>query len=65
MSRDYSQHGDPYGINREYTAQSADQDVRHAARREHSDSVDARGNPSLPPRGMPTQAECDVIKGEM
>jgi hypothetical protein len=64
MNRDYSQDGDPYGIS-EYTAQSADQDVSHAARRQHSDSVDVRGNESLPPRGVPTQAEADAIMREL
>ena len=63
LNRDYSEFGDPYGI-AEYTAQSADQDINHAARREHSEAVDVRGNESLPPRGVPTQDEADAIMRE-
>jgi glycosyltransferase involved in cell wall biosynthesis len=44
---DYSQSGDPYGIEKEYTAQSA--------------AVDVRGNSLTGPRSIPTQAEADAI----
>jgi hypothetical protein len=61
--RDYSQPGDPYGIS-EYTAQSADQDVQVRHKSAGIAGVDIRGNEALPPRGIPTQAEADAIKGE-
>jgi hypothetical protein len=65
MNRDYSDDTDPYGINGEYTVQSADQDVGRTARGPQSGGTDVRGNLTLPARGVPTQQEADVIKKEM
>jgi hypothetical protein len=65
VNRDYSELADPYGINREYTVQSADQDVGRASRGPQSGETDVRGNQTLPARGVPTQEEADAIKGEL
>jgi hypothetical protein len=60
--RDYSQKGDPYGINAEYTSQSL---LKDAGAPIQQDGYDARGNEMLEPRGLPTQAEADAIaRGE-
>lgn len=60
--RDYSQPHDPYGINREYTAQSADTDVANRPKK-HDEVADVRGNTVAPVRSLPTQEEADAIKG--
>lgn len=44
---DYAQSGDPYGIEKEYTAQSA--------------AVDVQGNSETPVRSLPTQEETDAV----
>lgn len=62
--RDYSQPGDPYGIS-SYTSQSADQDIERTPRAAVADSVDLRGNETLPARNVPTQDEADAIKAEL
>ena len=63
MTRDYSQPNDLYGIS-EMTAQSADQDVNGPVWRKSGGDRDVRGNSILKPRSIPTQEECDRIKGE-
>jgi hypothetical protein len=62
MTRDYSQPNDPYGIS-EMTAQSADQDVNGPVWRRSGGDRDVRGNTLVKPRSVPTQEECDAIKG--
>jgi hypothetical protein len=62
--RDYSQPNDLYGIS-EMTAQSADQDVNGSVWRKSGSDRDVRGNTLIKPRGIPTQEECDRIKGEL
>lgn len=57
--RDYSQVGDPYGIAAEYASQS----FAEASSPMRDSSTDVRGNAVLKPRGIPTQEECDAIKG--
>lgn len=59
MMSDYSQIGDPYGINDEYTAQSAHEGIR--TKQSESSAHDVRGNTVSQPRGIPTQAEADAI----
>jgi hypothetical protein len=59
--RDYSQIGDPYGIS-EYTAQSADGDVNGPVWRKSGGDRDVRGCTLILPRGVPTQAEADLVK---
>ena len=63
MTRDYSAPGDPYHIG-EMTAQSADQDVNGPVWRKSGGDRDVRGNTILKPRSIPTQEECDRIKGD-
>lgn len=63
MARDYSQDGDPYGIRAEYTSQSADQDGDGPVWQKSGGDRDVRGNRLFVPRGIPTQEECDRIKG--
>jgi hypothetical protein len=59
MSRgDYSQKDDPYGIEAEYSAQSASDAAYHSA---NNSCTDERGNTLTKPRGIPTQAEADAI----
>jgi hypothetical protein len=57
MKGDYSQPGDPYGIEEEYSAQSAASSASSGG----SSSGDQRGNTVTAPRGIPTQAEADAI----
>lgn len=65
MARDYSQPGDPYGIAAEYTVQSPESaDVNGPVWQKSGGDRDARGNRLLVPRGIPTQEECDAIKGQ-
>lgn len=59
--RDHSQLGDPYGIAEEYTSQSF---LPSASSPIKQEGLDVRGNALLVPRSLPTQAECDAIKGE-
>ena len=60
--RDYSQPGDPYGIS-EMTAQSADTDVLGTPWKKSGGDRDVRGNTLVRPRGVPTQAEADELRG--
>lgn len=63
MTRDYSQHGDPYGIS-EYSNQSADT-INPSPKHTRPDG-DVRGNTQMVARGIPTQAEADaVMRGEV
>jgi hypothetical protein len=57
---DYAQPGDPYGIEAEYSAQSAT-DVATSPKPTTSGDVDKRGNTRTLPRSIPTQAEVDAI----
>jgi hypothetical protein len=60
MKGDYSQAGDPYGIEQEYSAQSA-ATVATSPKKPSSGQGDERGNTLMTPRGIPTQAEVDAI----
>lgn len=61
--RDYSQAGDTYGIASEYTSQSAHSPSEYAPKGNSGETFYVRGNAVLKPRGIPTQKECDAIKG--
>lgn len=60
--RDYSQQSDPYEINKEYTSQSADVDIKYAPPRKSSAAIDIRGNSTCIARPVPTQDEADAIR---
>ena len=62
-NNNYAQDGDPYGIDTEYTVQSAAVDLpRGPLWKKSGGDRDIRGNSIIQPRSLPTQAEADMIK---
>jgi hypothetical protein len=64
MTGDYSQSGDPYRIEQVYSSQSA-ASVASSPLRWTTGECDVRGNTATGPRGIPTQAEADAVKGTL